>query len=181
MSAPSGSGKTTLAKSLLNRGWPFSFSVSATTRQPREGEKYGREYFFISEEEFKKHIESGDFLEYEEVYPGMFYGTLKKEVDRSLDAGRNVIFDIDVIGGLNIKRIYGNRALAIFVMPPDLNMLEQRLRGRNSETPESIEKRLQKARWEMSFAEKFDIILVNDKLEKAIMELTGHVKTFIGK
>ena len=180
-SAPSGSGKTTLAKALLSSGWLVSFSVSATTRQPRQGEKHGREYYFITENEFRQHIEADDFLEYEEVYSGIFYGTLKKEVDEKLKDGQHVVFDIDVMGGLNIKKIYGELALAIFIMPPDLDKLEQRLRGRQTETPETIEKRLQKAHWEISFAEKFDLIVVNDKLEDAIKEVTGHVKEFIGK
>lgn len=180
-SAPSGAGKTTLVRELFLRVPDMGFSVSATTRPPREGEQQGREYHFLTLEEFRKHIEQNDFIEYEEVYEGLFYGTLKHEVETRLDAGEHLVFDIDVMGGLNIKKIYHEQALALFIMPPDELVLEERLKKRGTESPEVLMQRLQKARWELSFASRFDAIVVNEDLETAIGEVVQRVKDFITK
>ena len=166
-SAPSGSGKSTIIQSLLNRDLNLSFSISATSRAPRGTEKNGVEYYFISPEEFRQRIANGEFLEYEEVYAGKYYGTLKSEVERILDSGRNVIFDVDVVGGLNIKKYYGNQALALFIQPPSIEELKRRLNHRATDAPEVIASRIAKAEYELSFAPKFDCIIVNDILEKA--------------
>jgi guanylate kinase len=179
VSAPSGAGKTTIVKYILGQGMNIRFSVSATTRPARKNEKEGREYYFLTGEEFLNRIARDEFLEYEEVYEGCFYGTLKSEVDNILNSGSNVIFDIDVMGGLNIKRIYEDRALAIFIMPPDVTTLEQRLVGRGSESKESLEKRIEKAKWEISFAGEFDIIIVNDQLNRAEGEALKVVHNFL--
>src|SRR5665647_969411 len=147
-SAPSGAGKTTIVKHLLLCDLNFGFSISATTRKPRGNEVNGREYYFLSEEEFKRKIENHEFLEWEEVYPGSYYGTLKSELDRIWKLGKHVIFDVDVIGGINIKKFYPNETLSVFVMPPSIEELEVRLRMRDTETPENLAKRLDKAKWE---------------------------------
>jgi len=167
VSAPSGAGKTTIVKHLLSCGLGLEFSVSATSRAMRSGEINGRDYFFISVDEFRQRIEAGDLLEWEEVYPGSFYGTLKSEVTRLLNAGKHVIFDVDVVGGLNIKKVFGKDALAVFVSPPSVLELENRLISRNTDSAETIRKRIEKARWELEFAPKFDFILINEDLEKA--------------
>jgi len=179
VSAPSGAGKTTIVKYLLTCNLGLAFSVSATTRAIRPGEVHGRDYFFIPEAEFKKHIEAGQLLEWEEVYKGTFYGTLKSEVDRMLSNGFNVIFDVDVVGGLNIKKAFGENALSIFVSPPSVADLEARLNSRNTDSEETIRKRIDKARWEMEFAPKFDYILVNDSLETAKAEILKKVTDFL--
>ncbi len=179
-SAPSGAGKTTLVKALFERVPDLEFSVSATTRQPRAGEVDGREYFFLSEEQFLRHIQAGDFVEYEEVYPGTSYGTLKREVDSRIHAGKHVVFDIDVMGGLKVKRQYADLALSLFIMPPDLNELEMRLRRRGTETESSLQKRLDKAKWEISYAQEFDQIIINDNLNRSVEEVICKVKSFIG-
>ena len=163
-SAPSGSGKSTIINYLIDKGYNFSFSISATSRKPRGEEKNGVEYYFVSPEEFKAKIQQAEFVEYEEVYPDCFYGTLKSEIDHKLNQGENMLFDVDVVGGLNIKKYYGNQALAIYVQPPSIDVLRERLIARDTDTPEMIEKRVAKAAWEMEFAPKFDVIIINDTL-----------------
>ena len=191
-SAPSGSGKSTIIQSLLNRDLNLSFSISATSRAPRGTEKNGVEYYFITPDEFRERIANDEFLEYEEVYAGKFYGTLKSEVERILDSGKNVIFDVDVVGGLNIKKYYGNQALALFkyyfiltlpllIHPPSIQALEQRLKNRATDTPEVIAHRIAKAEYELSFAPKFDKIIVNDILEKAQEEAYRSIRQFLDK
>jgi len=167
-SAPSGSGKSTIINALRERGMKFEFSISATSRKPRGTEQDGVEYYFLSPEEFRAKIANGEFVEYEEVYKDQFYGTLKSEVDRKLGEGSDVMFDIDVKGALNIKRIYGTRAVSIFIQPPSVEELSRRLHGRGTETEELIQKRLAKAEYEMSFAKDFDHVVVNDNLERAV-------------
>lgn len=179
VSAPSGAGKTTIVKHLLSCNLGLAFSVSATTRAIRPGELNGKDYFFIPEAEFRKMIEDEELLEWEEVYKGTFYGTLKSEVRRLMDSGNHVIFDVDVVGGLNIKKFYGNQALAIFVSPPSVAELESRLTGRKTDSDETIRKRIEKARWELDFAPRFDFILVNDSLEKAKTEVLKKVTDFL--
>ncbi|MFC0878202.1 guanylate kinase [Saccharicrinis sp. FJH2] len=166
-SAPSGSGKTTIVKHLLNQNFKLEFSISATSRKPRGTEKHGKDYYFLSPEEFRTKIDSGDFLEWEEVYKDTCYGTLKSEVERITESGNNVIFDVDVVGGLNIKSFYGDRALAIFVQPPSVKELENRLKARATDDAETIEKRIAKAEQELKYADKFDVIIVNDDLKQA--------------
>jgi guanylate kinase len=178
-SAPSGAGKTTLVRNLLSSGLPLSFSVSATSRSPREGEINGREYYFLSGHEFRDKIEKGDFLEWEEVYPGMFYGTLLSELNRIWNEGKHVVFDVDVVGGLNIKKKFPKNSLSVFVMPPSLEVLEGRLIDRNTETPESLEKRISKARLELSFSQQFDAIIVNDHLDTSFRESLSLVQEFL--
>ncbi|MDE5808096.1 MAG: guanylate kinase, partial [Muribaculaceae bacterium] len=169
LSAPSGTGKSTIIRSLVEiEDLMLGFSVSATSRAPRGEEKHGREYYFLTEEEFKDRAANGEFVEWEEVYPGTCYGTLLSEVERVTHAGRNLIMDVDVKGALNIKRFFGDKALALFVMPPSKEELENRLRARSTDSEESILKRLAKADFEMSFAPKFDKIVVNDKLDEAV-------------
>ena len=178
-SAPSGAGKTTIVKQVLKSGFPFEFSVSATSRAPRKGETEGRDYYFLSPEDFRKKIDEGAFLEWEEVYPNQYYGTLSSEVERITDKGNNVLFDVDVVGGLNIKKKFGDSALALFIMPPSLKELEKRLRNRNTENSESLEKRLAKAEKELSFAPQFDKVVVNDNLEKAVVETIELIENFL--
>lgn len=176
-SAPSGSGKTTLVKHLLQNMENLCFSVSATSRAPREGETNGKDYYFISKEEFQKRVENKEFLEWEEVYKGTCYGTLLSEVERLRSDKKTVLFDVDVVGGLNIKKYYGNEALAIFVKAPSVEVLKQRLISRSTDSIESIQKRLDKAEWEMTFEKDFDVVIVNDNLEKAqkkILEIVNH-------
>lgn len=178
-SAPSGSGKTTIVHHLLKRGLPLEFSVSACTREPRENEKHGIDYYFISVNEFKNKITNKEFVEWEEVYPGKFYGTLRSELDRIWNVGNNVIFDVDVAGGLNLKKQFGNGALAIFVMPPTIEELEKRLRKRGTDSDAGIRIRLKKARKEMTFAKSFDFILINDDLDMAIEKAFEVVTEFL--
>jgi len=179
LSAPSGAGKTTIARHLLNSGLQLKFSVSACSRGKRPGEENGKDYYFFSPDEFRKSIESGEFLEWEEVYPGHYYGTLKKEVDRITRSGFNVLFDVDVMGGINIKRQYQDLALAIFIQPPSITELENRLKLRSTDTLEKIQMRIYKARFEMSFAKEFDVVIINDKLEIALEETTASVRKFL--
>jgi len=180
-SAPSGAGKTTIVKHLLGK-YPnrISFSISASTRQPREGEIDGRDYYFISKEEFLHRIAKKEFIEFEEVYAGTFYGTLRSEVDRIWASGKHVIFDIDVEGGLHLKRKFHDRALAVFVQPPSLETLIQRLRGRGTDSEEKLRERIAKAEKELAYAERFDVILQNDELEKACQEAERLMLDFIG-
>jgi len=180
-SAPSGAGKTTIVKEVLKTDIPFAFSVSATSRAPREGEVHAKDYHFLSVDEFKDAIEKDYFLEWEEVYENQFYGTLKSEVEQKRMQGYNVLFDVDVIGGLNIKKFYGDDALAIFVMPPSIEELEKRLKGRGTETEESFQKRICKAEEEMKYAKDFDVVIVNDDLQKAVNETIDNIRNFIAK
>ncbi len=180
-SAPSGSGKSTIIQSLLGRDLNLSFSISATSRAPRGTERDGVEYYFITPEEFRQRIANDEFLEYEEVYAGKFYGTLKSEVERILAGGRNVIFDVDVVGGLNIKKYYGDQALSLFIQPPSIEELEKRLKNRATDAPEVIASRIAKAEYELSFAPQFDRIIVNDILEKAQEEAYRSIRQFLDK
>lgn len=181
-SAPSGSGKTTIVRHLLAQTeLNLDFSISATSREKRGIEIDGKDYHFISAEDFKKHIEKDEFLEWEEVYHNNFYGTLKSELERIWAKGKHAIFDIDVIGGLRIKRKYPNQTLAIFVKPPSLEEMEKRLRKRNTESEEKILERTDKAKREMKFAKDFDIILINDDLDEAKGKAYEIVQNFIQK
>lgn len=182
-SAPSGSGKSTIVQ-WLTQEHPelnLSFSISATSRPPRGTEQHGVEYFFLTPEEFKARIEANDFLEYEEVYENRYYGTLKSQVDEQLEQGKNVIFDIDIKGGVNVKRIYGDNALSLFIQPPGIEELRRRLVGRATDTQEQIEIRLAKAEYEMSFASKFDRIIINDDLEIAKEETLRVIKEYLNR
>jgi guanylate kinase len=169
--APSGSGKTTIVKHLLKNNSDLGFSISASTRDKRgRTEQDGKDYHFLTPDEFKEKIVHNEFIEWEEVYEGNYYGTLKSEIERIWDEGRNVIFDVDVKGGLNLKKYFGDKALAIFVKVPSMEILEQRLHGRGTETPESLSRRLFKAKFEMSFQDEFDIVLINEDLNKSLAE-----------
>jgi guanylate kinase len=178
-SAPSGAGKTTIVKHLLQQDFGLEFSVSATSREPRQGEVHGKDYYFLTEDEFRKKIENGEFLEWEEVYNGIFYGTLKSEVELIRNAGKHVIFDVDVVGGSNIKKFYGNEALAVFVQPPSVEELKNRLQNRSTESDEKIRMRIEKAEKELEFAKKFDVIIVNEDLPKALKEAEKVVAGFL--
>ncbi|ASB47746.1 guanylate kinase [Alkalitalea saponilacus] len=178
-SAPSGSGKTTIVKHLLSKSLNLAFSVSATSRNPRVNEKNGEDYHFLSNEEFQQKVANDEFLEWEEVYQGTCYGTLKSEVERLRNQGKNVVFDVDVVGGVNIKQYYGDEALAIFIQPPSVDELRRRLVVRNTDAPEVIEKRVAKAEKELTYSSGFDKIVVNDILEKACDEVESLVKTFV--
>jgi guanylate kinase len=180
-SAPSGSGKSTIVQHLMKRKLGLAFSISATSRKPRKGERNGREYHFISPEQFRKSIKNQEFLEWEEVYPDQYYGTLRSEVEKIRKRGEHAVFDIDVIGGLNLKKEFGKQACAIFVCPPSLEELEHRLRSRDSEDEASLQKRLGKAEYELTFAEQFDHILVNDMLEDTLKEAEKLVQDFFKK
>lgn len=178
-SAPSGSGKSTIINYLLNQGLRLKFSISATSRAPRGEEQDGREYYFLSPEEFRQRIEAGDFLEYEEVYKDKYYGTLKSEVERILASGDNVIFDVDVVGGCNIKQFYGSRALSVFIQPPSIDELRRRLESRGTDAPDVIESRLAKAQYELSFSPRFDVVIVNDDLARAEAEALRYIQNFL--
>ncbi len=178
-SAPSGSGKTTLVRHLLAQDIPFGFSVSATSRLPRGAEQDGVDYYFLSEVEFREKIAQNAFLEYEEVYSGTFYGTLRSEVERLWAAGKHVLFDIDVVGGLNIKKQFPKECLALFVQPPSIEELEKRLRGRETDSEEIIQQRLAKATEELAYASQFDRVIVNDDLETAQQEVRKAIEQFL--
>lgn len=178
-SAPSGSGKSTIINYLLTQGLNLAFSISATSRPPRGTEKHGVEYFFLTPDEFRKRIDDNEFLEYEEVYKDRYYGTLKSQVEEQLKAGQNVIFDVDVVGGCNIKKYYGDKALSLFVQPPSVEELRHRLTGRGTDAPEVIESRIAKAEYELSFAPKFDKVIINDDLETAKAEALHIIKEFL--
>ncbi len=178
-SAPSGAGKTTIVKHLLKKNLNLEFSISATSRAPRKNETDGKDYHFISKAEFQQKIENNEFLEWEEVYNGTYYGTLKNEVERIRETGINVIFDVDVVGGLNIKKYYGAEALAAFVEPPSVEELRKRLQNRSTETEEKIQMRIAKAEHEMSFANRFDVIIINSDLENACLEAESLVRQFL--
>ena len=179
-SAPSGSGKTTLVNHLMSEIPNLAFSVSATTRAPRGEEQNGVEYYFMSLEEFKQRVENDEFLEWEEVYPGRCYGTLKAVVEHMQEEGKHVAFDVDVVGGTNIKKFYGDEALSVFIQAPSIEVLRERLVKRQTDSMEEIEKRLAKAQWEMDFAQgKFDITIINDDLETAKADILDAVTKFI--
>ena len=181
VSAPSGSGKSTIVNWLMQEHPELNlyFSVSCTSRAPRGTEQDGVEYFFLTPEEFRQRIERDEFLEYEEVYENRFYGTLKAQVERQLEAGQNVVFDVDVKGGINIKRHYGEQAMSLFIQPPSIEELRRRLEGRGTDTPEAIENRLAKAEYELTFAPQFDHIVVNDDLQQAKAETLQLVQQFL--
>jgi len=168
VSAPSGAGKTTIVHALMEQISVLSFSISACSRKPRENEKDGEDYFFIGPEEFKKRISEQAFIEWEEVYPEHYYGTLKSEVEKLWKQGKVVVFDVDVVGGLNLKKKFGENALALFIQPPNLTVLGQRLRSRNTETEERVQQRLKKADWEIEQSSSFDHVILNDVLPLAI-------------
>ncbi len=180
-SAPSGSGKSTIVNWLMQEHPELNlyFSISCTSRAPRGTEQNGVEYFFLTPEEFRQRIENDEFLEYEEVYENRFYGTLKEQVERQLDQGQNVVFDVDVKGGINIKKYYGERAMSLFIQPPSVEELRRRLEGRGTDTPEAIENRLAKAEYELTFAPQFDHIVVNDDLATAQAETLSLVLAFL--
>ncbi|MBS7319796.1 MAG: guanylate kinase [Prevotella sp.] len=182
VSAPSGSGKSTIVRWLMEQHPELKlyFSVSCTSRQPRGTEQDGVDYFFLQPDEFRQKIANGEFLEYEEVYTDRFYGTLKAQVERQREAGQNVVFDVDVKGGVNIKRYYGDEAMSLFIQPPSVEELRRRLEGRATDTPEAIQQRLDKAEYELTFAPKFDHIVVNDDLETAKQEALRLLKDFLG-
>lgn len=180
-SAPSGSGKSTIINYLMEQGLNLHFSVSATSRPPRGQEQNGVEYFFLTPEEFKQHIAANDFLEYEEVYKDRFYGTLKSQVDKQLANGENVVCDVDVLGGQNIKKHYGDKALSIFIQPPSIEALRERLIGRATDTPEVINDRIARAEFELSFSDKFDVVIVNDDLATAQAEALKVVTAFLNE
>ena len=182
VSAPSGSGKSTIVNWLMQEHPELRlyFSISCTSRAPRGTEKNGVEYFFLTPEEFKVKIQADEFLEYEEVYENRFYGTLKQQVERQREQGQNVVFDVDVKGGINIKKYYADQALSLFIQPPSVEELRRRLEGRGTDTREAIEQRLAKAEYEMTFAPQFDHIIVNDDLEQAKQETLSIVREFLG-
>ena len=180
-SAPSGSGKSTIINYLLTQNLNLAFSISATSRPPRGTEKDGVEYFFLTPDEFRRRIANDEFLEYEEVYQDRFYGTLKEQVEKQLAAGQNVVFDVDVVGGCNIKKFYGERALSVFIQPPSVEELRKRLVGRGTDAPEVIENRVAKAEYELGFAPKFDTVIVNDDLETAKAEALKVISQFMNE
>lgn len=180
-SAPSGTGKSTIINWLMQEHseLKMAFSISCTSRAPRGTERNGVEYFFLTPDEFRSRIEAGEFLEYEEVYTDRYYGTLKSQVERQCDAGQNVVFDVDVKGGCNIKQHYGDKALSIFIMPPSVDELRRRLESRATDAPEVIDQRIARAEFEIGFADKFDKVVVNDDLDKAKKEVLGIIKQFL--
>ena len=180
-SAPSGSGKTTIIREILKRFDCFEFSISATSRLPREGEQDGVDYYFLTPEEFERRVNEGQFLEWEEVYAGTRYGTLKSEIDRIWDNGHVIIFDVDVNGGMNIKKYFGSDALALFVMPPSIEVLEMRLRNRGTESEEAITKRLSRSAAELQMADHFDMTIVNDDLSRAVDETQRVINNYLSR
>jgi guanylate kinase len=181
ISAPSGAGKTTIVKHLLDNGLNLSFSVSATTRAKRDNETDGEDYFFLTVQEFKNRIKNNEFVEWEEVYKDLLYGTLKSELERIWTIGKNVIFDVDVKGGISLKNKFGTDAIAIFIMPPSVAELENRLIKRAKDTPEKIRIRVEKANDELKFADQFDSVIVNHQLDKAKEETLKIVSSFLGR
>jgi guanylate kinase len=177
--APSGSGKTTIVKHLLQVNHHLLFSVSACTRNKRNGEVDGKDYYFLSKESFEQKIKAGEFLEYEEVYGGNFYGTLKSEIDRIWELGKVVLFDVDVVGGLHLKEYFGANALAVFVKPPNIQVLEERLRFRSTETEDTLRMRVNKAVKELAFESKFEQLLLNDDLKHALAQAELIVNDFL--
>jgi guanylate kinase len=181
ISAPSGAGKSTMIKHLQEKGVKLEFSVSATTREPRGNEENGVEYYFLTASEFKRRIAKGDFVEWEEVYKNQYYGTLKSEIERIWANGNHVLFDVDVKGGINLKKIFGHNAISIFIMPPSVRELEKRLLRRGTDDPSWIRTRVAKAAQEMKLADEFDNIVINDNLEMAEKEVYDLVKGFLDK
>ena len=181
VSAPSGSGKSTIVQWLMQEHPELQlyFSISCTSRAPRGTERDGVEYFFLTPEQFRAKIENDEFLEYEEVYDNRFYGTLKQQVERQRDAGQNVVFDVDVKGGVNIKKYYGSEAMSLFIQPPSVDELRRRLEGRGTDSAEAIEQRLAKAAYELTFAPQFDHVVINDNLETAKQETLTLIETFL--
>lgn len=181
ISAPSGCGKSTIINTILDKEiFDLGFSVSATNRQPRQGEEDGVHYRFLSTSEFRDAVDRGDFIEWEEVYAGRFYGTLRSEVDRVIDGGHNVVLDIDVKGALNVKKAYGDNCLTLFIQPPSIEELRRRLENRGTEDPAAIADRIARAEYELSFAPQFDKVVVNDNLDKAVAEAETILNNFIG-
>lgn len=180
-SAPSGSGKTTIVRHLLDKGFNLEFSISACNRPPRGQEVHGKDYYFLSTEAFTQKIENNEFVEWEEVYPGRFYGTLKSEVERIWEKGNTVLFDVDVVGGVNIKKQFGEQALSVFVMPPSVEVLEQRLKGRATDSEDEIRKRVAKAEEEIAYARHFDHAILNDDLDTAKQEAEDLLHNFLNK
>lgn len=178
-SAPSGSGKTTIVRQLLGVLPELEFSISATSRQPRGTERNGVDYFFLSQEEFRERVAAGEFVEWEEVYNGTCYGTLRSEMERIWQKGNTIIFDVDVMGGINLKRIFGDDACSIFIMPPSVEELRRRLVGRATDSEEVIEKRIAKAEFELSKSEFFDHVVINDDLAEAVAETRHIIESFI--
>ncbi len=178
-SAPSGSGKTTVVRHLLKKYNSLRFSISATSRAPRGREQNGREYYFLSPDEFRRYIELGKFVEYEEVYEDMFYGTLQSEVERIWSEGKVILFDIDVKGGVNLKKLYGNKALSVFIKAPSIDALRERLTKRGTEAPKAIEKRILKAQFELTFEDQFDKVIVNENLDNCLREAERITETFL--
>jgi guanylate kinase len=178
-SAPSGSGKTTVVNHLLKTIPQLGFSISATTRKPRENELHGREYYFLDVKDFEKKIRNNEFLEHEEVYAGIFYGTLKTEIERLWKAGKTVVFDVDVVGGMNLKKEFGQLALSVFLRPPSIEILMDRLRKRSTEVEHQLQMRIEKAKYELQFEKNYDVVLVNDKLEDTLLKAEEIVNHFI--
>ncbi len=178
-SAPSGSGKTTIVRELLKLFPQFEFSISATSRQPRGEEQHGVDYYFLTNEEFKERVARDEFVEWEEVYQGTCYGTLKSEMERIWSKGNVIVFDVDVMGGINLKRLFGEDACSIFIMPPSIEELERRLRGRGTDSEEVILKRINKAEFELSKSDEFDFTVVNDVLADAVDEATKIIENFL--
>ena len=182
LSAPSGSGKTTIVNHLITLSdLKLEFSISACTRKKRDGETDGKDYYFLSIDEFRTKIDENEFIEWEEVYKNLYYGTLKSEITRIWNNNKNVVFDVDVMGGINLKRHFGSDALSVFVMPPSIEELQKRLESRGTEPAEKIKGRLAKAGFEMKYAEKFDKVLTNDNLDRALKEAEEIVKAFLGE
>lgn len=180
-SAPSGSGKTTIVRELLSRYPQFEFSVSATSRAPRGAERHGEDYYFLSPEEFREAVAADRFVEWEEVYAGTCYGTLRSEVERIWAKGNVILFDVDVVGGINLKRIFGDEALSLFIMPPSVEELRRRLEGRGTDAPEVIARRVEKAGFELTKAPEFDCRVVNDRLEEAVGETCRLIDEFLAR
>jgi len=178
-SAPSGSGKTTIVNYLLKQGLPLEFSISATSRAPRGEEVNGKHYHFLSVEDFKNRINSEEFVEWEEVYTDTFYGTLKSELERIWNNGKHVVFDVDVVGGVNLKKLFGSQAMSVFIQAPSVDELRKRLTGRGTDSEEVIAKRIEKAEFEMGFAKEFDHLVVNDILQNACDKVLEKVQNFI--
>lgn len=180
-SAPSGAGKTTIVQHLLKQNLNLAFSISATSREKRSYEVDKKDYYFLTPDEFKTKIDQGNFIEWEEVYENQFYGTLESEIERIWSNNQHVVFDVDVVGGLNLKKKFGDKALAIFVMPPSIDLLRKRLEGRKTESVETLRKRLNKAAEEIAYSEQFDCIIINDKLPLALNEAEDVVTSFLNK